>query len=99
MRARVRRALGIVAFRDSASYWERRYRSGGDSGQGSYGPHADHKAAFLNGFVADRGIGSVIEFGCGDGNQLSLARYPTYLGLDVSQTAVRSCIRRFAGDG
>ena len=41
---------------------------------------------------------SVIEFGCGDGNQLALAEYPTYVGLDVSRAAVGLCQRRFAND-
>ena len=40
----------------------------------------------------------MIEFGCGDGNQLSLAEYPGYIGLDVSRTAIGLCQRRFAGD-
>jgi hypothetical protein len=38
------------------------------------------------------------EFGCGDGNQLMLARYQTYAGYDVSEAAVRGCRRLFAGD-
>jgi hypothetical protein len=85
-------------FEGSASYWDRRYRIGSDSGAGSYGRTAVRKAAFVNSFIAKHGIRSVIEFGCGDGNQLSLARYPRYLGLDVSQEAVRTCQRRFDGD-
>ena len=40
----------------------------------------------------------MIEFGCGDGNQLSLVRYPRYLGLDVSPHAVELCRERFSGD-
>ena len=40
----------------------------------------------------------MIEFGCGDGNQLSLAEYPSYIGLDVSRTAIGLCQRRFSGD-
>jgi hypothetical protein len=40
----------------------------------------------------------VIEFGCGDGNQLSLASYPRYVGFDVSRTAVKMCMRRFVED-
>jgi hypothetical protein len=39
-----------------------------------------------------------MELGCGDGNQLALASYPSYVGLDVSLQAVKSCRRRFAGD-
>lgn len=85
-------------FSDSASYWNHRYERGGTSGAGSYGRLADFKAEFLNAFVADRSVRSVVELGCGDGNQLALARYPAYVGLDVSATAVRICSERFAGD-
>ena len=87
-----------AAFRGSALYWERNYARGGTSGAGSYQALAEAKAAFLNAFVRTRRIGSVIEFGCGDGNQLSLADYPAYIGLDVSRAAVQRCARRFADD-
>jgi hypothetical protein len=85
-------------FEGSAGYWDRRYKLGSDSGAGSYGRSAAHKAEFVNGFVAEHGIESVIEFGCGDGNQLSLASYPHYLGFDVSVEAIRTCSARFQGD-
>jgi SAM-dependent methyltransferase len=87
-----------AAFRGSAPYWERNYARGGTSGPGSYDAPAAAKAAFLNDFVRTRGIGSVVEFGCGDGNQLSLADYPAYVGLDVSRSALGRCQLRFAGD-
>jgi len=82
-------------FPGSERYWEQRYAAGGDSGLGSYGKFSEFKAEVINGFVAEHDIGSVIELGCGDGNQLSLARYRSYLGLDVSATAVAACQRRF----
>lgn len=87
-----------VGFTESKSYWELRYASGGSSGRGSYGAFAKFKARFLNSFVAEHGIRSVIEFGCGDGNQLSLAEYPRYLGLDVSENAIVRCRSRFSHD-
>lgn len=77
---------------------ERNYARGGTSGAGSYDALAQGKAVFLNEFVRTRGIGSVIEFGCGDGNQLSLADYSSYIGLDVSRTAIELCQHRFAVD-
>lgn len=95
---KLRQAWLGYSSRSGAQYWERRYRSGMDSGEGSYGELAEYKARTLNAFVAERGIGSVIEFGCGDGNQLALARYPRYLGLDVSKAAIERCAARFAGD-
>ena len=85
-------------FNGSVAYWERTYSRGGTSGPGSYGDLARGKAAFLNQFVRARDVESVVEFGCGDGNQLSLATYPRYIGLDVSPTAVKLCMHRFAGD-
>ena len=82
----------------SADYWEARYATGGHSGVGSYSKFADFKAAVLNEFVGENSIQDVIEFGCGDGNQLALARYPRYTGFDVSSTAVAMCRQRFAED-
>jgi len=86
------------SFQGSANYWEDRYRRGGDSGAGSYSRLAKFKAEILNKFVTDRKIQSVIEFGCGDGHQLSLAQYPRYVGMDVAATAVESCRNRYQGD-
>ena len=56
------------------------------------------KARILNEFVANEHIDFVMEFGCGDGHQLSLAQYPRYLGLDVSSTAIAKCKILFAAD-
>ena len=83
---------------DSRTYWNERYESGGDSGSGSKGANAKHKADYLNSFVKDREVRSVLEFGCGDGYQLSLANYPDYVGLDVAETAVNGCRTLFALD-
>lgn len=72
----------------SGDYWEERYRNGGHSGAGSYGRLARFKAEFLNDFVKSNDIKSVIEFGSGDGAQLTLADYPRYTGVDVSHSAL-----------
>jgi SAM-dependent methyltransferase len=90
--------LRQAGFKDSASYWQNRYSRGGTSGLGSCGSYAQFKANVVNDFVKKRNIVSVIEFGCGDGNQLSLMRYPNYVGLDVSPTAIDRCRAHFAGD-
>jgi SAM-dependent methyltransferase len=94
----IRQALLGVLSKSSADYWRRRYRAGLDSGAGSYGELAQFKADMLNKFVSDNGVQSVIELGCGDGNQLSLAHYPRYLGLDVSPEAIDLCRARFVRD-
>jgi hypothetical protein len=86
------------AFPGSAAYWQQRYSLGGNSGSGSYGALAEFKAATINRFVKQHGIGTVIEFGCGDGNQLKTSEYPSYIGLDVAREAIRLCKSRFADD-
>ncbi|MCV7211817.1 hypothetical protein H7J75_24685 [Mycolicibacterium canariasense] len=85
-------------FTSSQDYWERRYRLGGNSGAGSYNRLARFKADYLNEFVAANGIDSVIEFGSGDGSQLALAKYPSYVGVDVSETVLANTRAMFAGN-
>ncbi len=85
-------------FRGSARYWEERYAKGGTSGAGSYGAKAQWKADLVNDWVREFAVTSVVDLGCGDGNQLTLAHYPRYLGLDRSATAVRHCIEQFTND-
>jgi hypothetical protein len=87
-----------TAFPGSLRYWETRYASGGTSGAGSYGKFSEFKADILNKFVDENNVLSVIEFGCGDGNQLLLARYPRYSGYDVSKNAIELCVRKFSRD-
>jgi len=90
--------ISRIRFPGSMKYWESRYKSGGNSGNGSFGELAKFKAETINEFVANNAVSDIIEFGCGDGNQLELAKYPKYLGLDVSKSAIKSCTERFRND-
>ncbi len=90
--------LKQIVFPGSQPFWESRYAAGGNSGNGSYGALADFKAEVINGFVEKKQIRTVVEFGCGDGNQLRLGRYPQYTGLDVSASAIARCRDRFCED-
>ena len=83
---------------DSKKYWEDRYVNKNNSGAGSYGRLALFKAEVINDFIEKNKVGSVIEFGCGDGNQLSLLKIPKYIGLDVSKKSVGLCSEIFAAD-
>ena len=85
-------------FPGSEKYWEQRYSSGGNSGVGSYDKFAQFKAEILNSFVHNHNVATVIECGCGDGNQLSLANYPKYIGFDVSQTVIDVCTKLFSSE-
>ena len=100
---RIRRALFRMRhknapFQGSAEYWERRYRGGGNSGDGSYGGLAEFKAETINAFVAENNIQTVVELGCGDGNQLGLLDVPQYTGYDIAETAVKMCTKMYADD-
>jgi hypothetical protein len=98
-----REAMKVLAHRRqksfaSSDYWEDRYKRGGNSGAGSYSRLAQYKAQVLNEFVAQNEVASVIEFGSGDGAQLQLAAYPSYIGVDVSHTALEVTRAMFAHD-
>lgn len=80
----------------SKGYWDGRYKNGGDSGEGSYGHLAEFKATNVNRIIEQNQISSVIEFGCGDGNNLRYYKIPHYIGVDVSETAVALCSDKFA---
>ncbi len=83
---------------NSGNYWEQRYVTGYTSGDGSYGELAQFKAEVINRFVREHHIQSVIEYGCGDGNQLQLLAFPSYLGFDVSSTVIQRCQKQYAQD-
>ena len=75
---------------NSREYWERRYRNGGNSGLGSYGSAAEYKTNVINDILTNLSIDSVIEYGCGDGNQIKNIKYKSYLGFDFGP-AVQRC--------
>ena len=95
---RIKLILLKKKFPGSAKFWIQVYKTGGNSGPGSYGELANFKAKVLNSFVQKHKIASVIEFGCGDGNQLSLAQYKSYIGLDIAPGAISLCMDRFSTD-
>lgn len=76
----------------SVEYWKNRYEDGGHSGLGSYGFLAEYKKNFINKFIKEKHITSLLEYGCGDGNQLVLIDCKIKYGVDVSKTAVEKCI-------
>lgn len=80
----------------SAAYWSNRYKGGATSGAGSYGRLATYKADIINALVRERDIASVIEFGCGDGNQASLFDFDHYTGVDVVEQVVAANRSRFS---
>ena len=82
----------------SSDYWEKRYANGGNSGSGSYNNLAKFKAEIINNFLNINKIKTVIEWGSGDCNQISLINYKQYIGYDVSKTAIDICKKKFYND-
>src|SRR6187549_2009572 len=98
IKRKIKQIFSLNHFEGSENYWKRRYNKGGTSGAGSYGYLAEFKAEFLNNFVRDHKVQSVIEFGCGDGNQLKLSKYPSYIGFDISPESIKRCSDLFMDD-
>jgi len=78
--------------------WDNRYRAGQNSGSGSYGILADFKAEIINRYIEENDIETVLDIGCGDGNQLLLLKCKQYIGVDVSPTAINICKKTFSQD-
>jgi len=90
--------IRLTARFSSKKYWNDRYTTGENSGPGSYEHLAVFKAEIINKFISEKLVQSVIEFGCGDGNQLLLANYSSYIGIDISEMAINICKNKFSSD-
>lgn len=80
---------------DYKKYWQDRYITGGNSWKWSYNENAIFKADFINKFIKDNNIETVVEFWCGDWNNLALYNIDNYIGLDISKEAIRMCNEKF----
>ncbi|MFZ1291085.1 MAG: methyltransferase domain-containing protein [Melioribacteraceae bacterium] len=93
-----KRLTGKIPFKNSSEYWEERYKKGGNSGSGSYNELAEYKSEIINSFVEENNISSIIEFGSGDGNQLKYLKVNSYVGYDVSKSAILRCKNLYKND-
>lgn len=87
---------------NSSKYWDDRYKKGGNSGDGSYNNLAIFKSQIINSFLlhTTNSIESIIDYGVGDGNQLSLLNLADkkYIGLDVSSFIINKCKELYQND-
>jgi cyclopropane fatty-acyl-phospholipid synthase-like methyltransferase len=90
----------VIDVFDSKEYWEHRYKTGNNSGSGSYNRLALFKAGIINRFIKTNNITKIIDYGVGDGNQLKLidTRDIEYTGIDVSSTIIEKCKDMFSKD-
>jgi hypothetical protein len=84
-----------IKFKNSYQYWNDRYLNEGNSGPGSYGRLSLFKADIINSLLSALNIQNSIEFGCGDGNQLSLINYKDYVGYDIAEKSITICKEKF----
>ena len=82
---------------NSSDFWIDRYRSGGNSGIGSYGNLADYKSSVIRELICEYGIQNIIDLGCGDGNQLLSMKLSNinYIGYDVSSQLIMGLQKKF----
>lgn len=86
----------VIFTKERDNYWENRYVSGLDSGRGSYGKSANHKATMINNYIINHDIKSISDFGCGDGNQIGLLKgFENYCGFDISPYIIDVCKQKF----
>ena len=84
---------------DSGAFWNAQYSKGGNSGTGSYKHLAQFKSDTVNAFLMQNNIVTVLEIGCGDGNQLQQIQYIEYVGVDVSPIIIEKNREKFKEDG
>jgi len=84
-------------FFDSNNYWETRYKNNGTSGDGSYGVLAIFKGEIINNIIKNYNIKSIIDLGCGDGNQLTFLDIDNvdYIGIDPSKTVIHKLKKKY----
>ena len=84
---------------DNQKYWNARYRSGNPkgSGKGSRGREAEIKREAVSSLLANGGIRSVLDIGCGDCEILEGVDLDgiEYVGTDISDAIVRRNARRW----
>jgi len=86
---------GVDGSFDYKKYWEERYANGQNSGSGSYGDNAVFKSSIINRVIDEYGCSNMVEFGCGDGNQMTLFKNIPYMGYDISPTIIAKNIVKY----
>ncbi len=78
--------------------WKNRYQNGGNSGSGSYNELYIFKRDIINDIIKKNNIHSIIDFGCGDGNQIKEINTKNYIGIDIADTGIKICKMKYNND-
>ena len=79
-------------------YWTNRYKTGGNSGAGSYNDLYILKRDIINDIISKKDIKSIIDFGCGDGNQIKEINIKKYIGFDIADSSINICKKKYNDD-
>jgi len=80
------------------TYWTDRYKNGGNSGLGSYNELYVFKRDVINDIINKNDIKSIIDFGCGDGNQINEININKYTGFDIAESSINICKNKYNND-
>ena len=78
--------------------WQNRYQNGGNSGSGSYNELYIFKRDIINDIINKNNIQSIIDFGCGDGNQIKEINTQNYIGIDIADISIKICKMKYTND-
>ena len=77
--------------------WNNRYQNGCNSGAGSYNELYIFKRDIINDIINKNSIKSIIDFGCGDGNQIKEINIENYIGIDIAKASIDICKMKYNG--
>ena len=83
---------------DAVNYWNERYQRGETSGKGSEGFNYEYKRDYINRVIEMYQFERIVDFGCGDGNQIHELNIQQYHGVDIAESSIQRCRDRYAGD-
>ena len=83
---------------DTKNIWESRYNNGGNSGNGTYNELYIFKRDIINDIINKYNIKNIIDFGCGDGNQIKEFNINKYVGIDIALSAINICKMKYKDD-
>ena len=83
---------------NTKNIWESRYNNGGNSGNGTYNELYIFKRDIINDIINKYNIKNIIDFGCGDGNQIKEFNINKYVGIDIALSAINICKMKYKDD-
>lgn len=88
----------IFRFKSSKDYWEKWHKKNLKLQDFEINSQLENKIKYLNSWIDQYNIDSIIDFGCGTSPYIENLKCKNYLGVDVSETAIKVCQNKFKND-